>query len=172
MSKNKFHLASDNFYRMLLSDIQPYHMPLIFSNKGFYNTVKSNDEFKILGDAISNENDLRVFKVKSSTIPFVYYINKNSHSLRELSLIHPFQQLKFVDFYKNYYSLILYNCKKSSFSLRYPAKRNSAVYTSRHEQVYKKIINEYRSENPDLVSEDKELKYASTFSFDPSCSVK
>ncbi len=163
MSKNKFHLASDNFYRMLLSDIQPYHMPLIFSNKGFYNAVKSNDEFKILGDAISNENDLRVFKVKSSTIPFVYYINKNSHSLRELSLIHPFQQLKFVDFYKNYYSLILYNCKKSSFSLRYPAKRNSAVYTSRHEQVYKKIINEYRSENPDLVSEDKELKYASTF---------
>lgn len=163
MDKTRFHLASDDFYRILLSDIQPYHMPLIFSNKGFYKAVKSNNRFKSLSKIISDENDLRRFEVKNSTVPFFYSINKNSHSLRELSLIHPFQQLKFVDFYKNYSSLILYNCKKSRFSLRYPAKRNSTVYTSRNKKIYKKFINEYKSENPDLVSKDKEFKYASTF---------
>lgn len=162
MNKVKFHLSSDDFYRMLLSDIQPYHMPLIFNNEGFYHAVKLNDRFKALSDTINDKDDLRTFEVKT-TIPFFYYINKNSHSLRELSLIHPFQQLKFVDFYKTYYSLILYNCKKSSFSLRYPAKKNSTVYTPRHKKVYEKIINEYKSDNLDLVSEDKGFKYASTF---------
>ena len=34
MSKTKFHLSSDDFYRVLLSDVQPYHMPMIFSNEG------------------------------------------------------------------------------------------------------------------------------------------
>lgn len=162
MSKAKFHLSSDDFYRVLLSDIQPYHMPMIFSNEGFYSAVKTNDRFRNLSKEINNKDDLRTFEVKT-TIPFVYYINKNSQSLRELSLIHPFQQLKFVDFYKNYYPLFLYYCKKSSFSLRYPAKRNSTVYDSRHKKIYEKIINEYKSDSPDLVSDDRGFKYASTF---------
>lgn len=163
MSKTKFHLSSDDFYRVLLSDVQPYHMPMIFSNEGFYYAVKSNNKFKALSEEIDDNNDLRTFEVATSTVPYVYYINKNSHSLRELSLIHPYQQLKFVDFYNNYHSLILYYCKKSSFSLRYPAKRNSTVYSSRHKKIYEKIINEYKSEHPDLVSDDKIFKYASTF---------
>ncbi len=162
MGKTKFQLSSDDFYRMLLSDIQPYHMPMIFNNEGFYDAVKSNDRFKVLSEKIDDKNDLRKFEV-NATVPYVYYINKKSHSLRELSLIHPYQQLKFVDFYSNYHTLILYYCKKSSFSLRYPAKRNSIVYNSRHKEIYEKIINEYKSEHPDLVSDDKSFKYASTF---------
>jgi len=162
MSKTKFHLSSDDFYRMLLSDIQPYHMPMIFNNEGFYDAVKSTDRFKVLSEKIDDKNDLRKFEV-NTTVPYVYYINKTSHSLRELSLIHPYQQLKFVDFYSNYYPLILFYCRKSSFSLRYPAKRNSIVYNSRHKEIYEKIINEYKSEHPDLVSDDKSFKYASTF---------
>ena len=163
MSQTKFYLSSDDFYRVLLSDIQPYHMPMIFNNEGFYHAIKSNNRFKALSKEISDKDDLRNFEVATTTVPYVYYINKNSHSLRELSLIHPYQQLKFVDFYTKYHSLILYYCKKSSFSLRYPAKRNSTVYNSRHKKIYQKIINEYKSEHPDLVSDDKEFKYASTF---------
>ncbi|WP_201542160.1 hypothetical protein [Psychrobacter faecalis] len=89
MSKTKFHLSSDDFYRVLLSDVQPYHMPMIFSNEGFYYAVKSNNKFKALSEEIDDNNDLRTFEVATSTVPYVYYINKNSHSLRELSLIHP-----------------------------------------------------------------------------------
>jgi len=137
-------------------------MPMIFNNEGFYDAVKSTDRFKVLSEKIDDKNDLRKFEV-NTTVPYVYYINKTSHSLRELSLIHPYQQLKFVDFYSNYYPLILFYCRKSSFSLRYPAKRNSIVYNSRHKEIYEKIINEYKSEHPDLVSDDKSFKYASTF---------
>lgn len=53
MSKTKFHLSSDDFYRVLLSDVQPYHMPMIFSNEGFYYAVKSNNKFKALSESLS-----------------------------------------------------------------------------------------------------------------------
>ena len=77
MSKTKFHLSSDDFYRMLLSDVQPYHMPMIFSNEGFYYAIKSNNRFKALSEEIDDNNDLRAFEVATSTVPYVYYINKN-----------------------------------------------------------------------------------------------
>lgn len=162
VSKRKYHLASDDYYRVLLSDLQPYHMPLIFSNKGFYEAVKSNNRFNEVNKSLVSE-DLRKFEVRHATVPFFYYISKNSNSLRELSLIHPYQQLNFVDFYKNYYSLILYYCSKSKFSLRYPSKKNSTVYTLRRGKVYEKLIKQFKSDHPDLASEDKEFKYASTF---------
>ena len=162
VSKRKYHLASDDYYRVLLSDLQPYHMPLIFSNKGFYEAVKSNNRFNEVNKSLDSE-DLRKFEVRHATVPFFYYISKNSNSLRELSLIHPYQQLNFVDFYKNYYSLILYYCSKSKFSLRYPSKKNSTVYTLRRGKVYEKLIKQFKSDHPDLASEDKEFKYASTF---------
>lgn len=163
MSKTKFHLATDDFYRVLLSDIQPYHMPLIFNNEGFYKAVKTNDRFRDIAKDLPDD-DFRRFNLKNKpTIPYIYFINKDSSSLRELSLIHPFQQLEFVDFYQEYQSLILYYCNKSRFSLRYPAKKNSTVYRPRNKNTYEKLINEYKTDNPDLVNDDKELKYASTY---------
>lgn len=37
--KNKVLLSSDDFYRVLITDTQPYHMPIIFNNYGFYNAI-------------------------------------------------------------------------------------------------------------------------------------
>ena len=68
MSKTKFHLSSDDFYRVLLSDVQPYHMPMIFSNEGFYYAVKSNNKFKALSEEIDDNNDLRTFEVATSGV--------------------------------------------------------------------------------------------------------
>ena len=164
MSKKKFHLPSDDFCRVLLSELQPYHMPMIFSNEGFYNATKNN---KFYHSVISNnrqQNKKYIIDTEvKHTIPYIYHINKDSYSTRELALIHPYQQIKFVDFYKKYYSLIIFYCGESKFSLRYPVKRNSTVYDPKYKNVYEKYINEYKSEAIDLASDEKSLKYASNF---------
>lgn len=128
--KSKILLSSDDFYRVLITDTQPYHMPIIFNNYGLYNAIdkskKSIDFYEIfikdLGLTNVNSSD---FLNDKYTIPFEYQISKNIHSFRSLKLTHPLHQLKFVDFYRKFYTIILYNCGRSEFSLRYPSKVNS-----------------------------------------------
>jgi hypothetical protein len=54
------------------------------------------------------------------TIPFVFNIRHKSSDFRELSIIHPINQLKVVDFYTKYSPLILYYSTISKFSIRKP----------------------------------------------------
>ena len=63
--------------------------------------------------------------LKNYTIPYTYQINKNEYEKREISLIHPFAQLKICDFYFKYETVILYNTCKSDISLRHPVKISS-----------------------------------------------
>ena len=55
------------------------------------------------------------------TLPFSYQIMHKRGKFRELTVIHPADQIKMVSFYEKYKSLILYYCQQSRFSLRYPS---------------------------------------------------
>lgn len=55
-----------------------------------------------------------------NTIPFVFNIRHKSSDFRELSIIHPINQLEVVDFYTKYSPLILYYSTVSEFSIRKP----------------------------------------------------
>ncbi|STZ07439.1 Reverse transcriptase (RNA-dependent DNA polymerase) [Moraxella caprae] len=171
--KSKILLSSDDFYRVLITDTQPYHMPIIFNNYGLYNAIdkskKSIDFYEIfikdLGLTNVNSSD---FLNNKYTIPFEYQISKNIHSFRSLKLIHPLDQLRFVDFYRKFYTIILYNCGRSEFSLRYPSKVNSAVFRLKNDDIYQKLmseddLDECQSNEHKVDIENNNQEFASSF---------
>lgn len=131
MKKQKI---KQSIYRILLSEVLPYELPLIISNNRFYN-IADKLRLKVVNNKVEHRSSKEYDKwadafvlllngtsaMKSS---FNYYINKgDGKTARELVLIHPFMQMKMLEFYKKYDSLILNFCQKSNFSIRYPYKR-------------------------------------------------
>lgn len=133
--------------RVLFSDMLPYEVPLIFSNRYFYrflvkNEIRiendkicwkkniNNEELSILGfilnvqtDALQTEGFYRIKEkdIKSlCRIPFTYRILHKPNKARELTVINPANQILMVDFYDKYKSLMLYYTNLDRFSLRHP----------------------------------------------------
>lgn len=152
--------------RVLLSDMLPYELPLIFSNRYFYRFLVKNG-IHVNGDKIIwNENvsdgtlqilafilganmsnmkangyvtcDDSSLKKNFQTIPFSYRILHKPTKSRELSLIHPRNQILMVDFYDRYKSLMLYYCSLDKYSLRYPNK--VACYFYYRDKLHKTLI--------------------------------
>lgn len=152
--------------RVLFSDMLPYELPLIFSNRHFYRFLVKNG-IHIDGDKIVwNDNipdgalqilafilgtnmsgmkkrnyvaykDENVIK-KFQTIPFSYKILHKPTKSRELSVIHPRNQILMVDFYDKYKSLMLYYCSLDKYSLRHPHK--VACYFYYRDKLHKTLI--------------------------------
>lgn len=137
--------------RVVFSDVLPYELPLIFSNRYFYRFLVRNgiwieisregqdtlhwnktEDKGILGLlAIIFCRKISEFEGKDSLLlnvhdlkrfPFVYSIQHKPLKHRFLSLIHPANQIKVVDLYNRYKDAIIYLCSKSNFSIRYPSK--------------------------------------------------
>jgi hypothetical protein len=69
------------------------------------------------------------FKLKHIlSIPFKFRVAHNNNDFRELTVIHPLNQLSLVDFYDKYKYTIIYNTGISKFSLRKPSKVSSLKY--------------------------------------------
>jgi hypothetical protein len=112
----------DDANRILLTEILPYEVPMLFSNDGFYSIVSSNKHVHFF-------DKLRRIKERFG-IPFNYEIAKSNNSdTRLLSIIHPINQLPFVEFYKKYDSIIIHLCSKSPFSLRKVTKVAKFCYS-------------------------------------------
>jgi hypothetical protein len=98
--------------RVILTELLPYEVPMLFSNEGFYNILKNNN----LQYFIAKIDD--IYKIEYA-LPFNYEIKKNiTGDTRLLSVIHPFIQLKFIELFQDYDSLMLHLCSKSPISLR------------------------------------------------------
>lgn len=131
--------------RVLFSDILPYEVPIIFTNRYFYrflvrNHISLDSEGKLTWkeNVSSGVKNILAFLFNTTvdqnltnkkfpqTIPFTYKILHKPNKYRELSIIHPANQLEIVNFYETYKHLILYYCGQDKFSLRYP--NNVAYY--------------------------------------------
>lgn len=137
--------------RVVLSDVLPYELPLIFSNRYFYKFLVSNgiwielgtdgkdvlhwnktEEKGLLGllailfchkvSDFEGTDSLQLESYDLKHIPFVYSIQHKPLQHRYLSLIHPANQIKVVEFYNKFKDAIIYLCSKSHFSIRYPNK--------------------------------------------------
>ena len=134
--------------RVLLSDVLPYELPVIFTNRYFYRYLVSNgikfdgnelswkdginkDALAVLNfifspylnkDLTTSTNNQEKISNKTVSIPFLYKIQHKPHRLRRLALIHPMNQIEIVSFYEKYKSLILYYCGQDEFSLRHPER--------------------------------------------------
>lgn len=155
--------------RVLFSDVLPYELPVIFSNRYFYRYLLEcgikvrNDKleydsnmpagakqmlYMIFG--CKNDNDLRYLKfdnASQSTIPFSYQILHKPTKARTLAVIHPANQIEVVGFYEKYKSLILYYCGRDEFSLRHPKK--VACYFYYRDRLHNKLLGK-KADNIEL----------------------
>ncbi len=149
--------------RVILSDVLPYEVPIIFSNRYFYRFLKNN-KIEIKDNVLKYANDfkndnkdafeallailcnLTEDKIQNNqcilakndctdvTIPFSYKIDHKENNFRELTVIHPINQLIIIDFYNKYKELMLYYCSLSKYSIRKPY--NIARYTFFNDKLH------------------------------------
>lgn len=112
--------------RTVLSDVLPYEAPLTFSNRYFYRYLikrehaQQSEDFRTKHVKAFAEIESILFAVDARTSPFCFVINHKKTDFRTLNVIHPSNQVKVLDFYEKYKSLIIYYCSISPFSIRRP----------------------------------------------------
>lgn len=156
----KVKINKDDKARILLTELLPYELPMLFSNEGFYQIISNGNYFMFFDriNQLSKANgDGRKFG-----IPFNYDIRKNIEGeTRTLSVIHPYCQYYFIELYEKYDSLMLHLCSKSQFSLRRISKVAKFFYSPDF------VYSEDSHKNADLEVEpemlDTETKYLKSY---------
>lgn len=169
--------------RVILSDILPFEVPVTFTNRHFYSYLLSC-KIKLDGEKISiNKNNTPanqeivklLFGINSAkpfvdgkvnfkeddrdSIPFGYKIVHKENDFRELTIIHPKNQLAVIEFYDKYRDLILYYSSISSFSIRKPYR--IAKYTYFKDQLHLEKLAELTDE----IVEQNDLEYENLKTF-------
>ena len=156
----KVKINKDDKARILLTELLPYELPMLFSNEGFYQII-SNGNYSKFFDRI-NQLSKAGGDGKKYGIPFNYDIRKNIEGeTRTLSVIHPYCQYYFIELYEKYDSLMLHLCSKSHFSLRRISKVAKFFYSPDF------VYSEDNHKNADLEVEpemlDIETKYLKSY---------
>lgn len=169
--------------RVVLSDVLPFEIPVTFSNRHFYDFLTAN-KVELVGNKIRwerNEQSLNEvikllfdFRDKTvttneigvnkkwelKTIPFNYKISHKENDFRELTIVHPKNQLALIDFYEANKQLILHYCSLSPFSIRRAEK--VAKYIFHKDKTHKAKIS--KSQDYETIEEyDKEYESLKTF---------
>ncbi len=156
----KISINKDDKARILLTEILPYEVPMLFSNEGFYKIV-SGGKYSIFFKKIHELSNAGSGKKKYG-IPFNYEIRKNiKGETRTLSIIHPYCQFHFIELYEKYDSLMLNLCSKSQLSLRRISKVAKYYYSPDFVYSEENHKNEELEIEPDILSED--TKYLKSY---------
>ncbi len=145
--------------RVLLTELLPYEVPMLFSNEGFYNIIRSEKlsyfETKLKGTKYKNWDE-------QFTLPFNYEIKKNIiGETRTLSVIHPITQKRYIKLFEDYDSLMLHLCSKSPFSLRKINKIAKFYYSPNFVFEEENLINPEREVEPEIL--DAESQYIKSY---------
>lgn len=183
--------------RVILSDLLPYELPVTFSNRHFYDfivenkieinndkiTWKKNDAilketikllFGFNNDNIEIETDEQIHFKRDAliTIPFGYKISHKEKDFRDLTVIHPKNQLALIEFYEKHKELILFYCNISPFSIRKAHKVAKFTYHKdkthfenlAHDHEHKSI-EEFEKEYENLKAFFVYKKYSNVYKF-------
>ncbi|MCD8403892.1 antiviral reverse transcriptase Drt3b [Tenacibaculum finnmarkense] len=161
--------------RVVLSDVLPYETPVTFSNRYFYKYLVNRQKFYVKLSKLRNKEKANfvlkhgkayseiesiLFGIKAKAKPFNFNITHKQNDFRELCVIHPFNQLKMVDFYEEYKSLIIYYSSLSPFSIRKPSK--VANFTFYNDVLHKK--NEDKNlQHSQIEQDDSEYENLKSF---------
>jgi len=169
--------------RVILSDVLPFEIPITYSNRHFYNFLVKNkirlitspdgskkivwqDENSFIGeilkllfgfrqDKVILNNKIEISsKTDLKKIPFSFKISHKDNDFRDLTIIHPKNQLDIIDFYENYRDIILYYSSISQFSIRKPNKVAKYIY-----QKPKKKKKEFGKEIDEKDNSESKTKY-------------
>ena len=137
---------SKSIFRVVLTEVLPYERPLFFSNRFFARFLKYY-QVSISGNrlvALRHKDDEGLDEFlhllsgeKEERINYNYSISKDGLIKgRQLTVMHPFHQVKAMEFYDRYSKLIIYFCSKSKFSIRYPSSVSSQLkWSSKFDKV-------------------------------------
>jgi hypothetical protein len=160
MSKIKINKADPN--RILLTELLPYEVPMLFSNDGYYNILLDENNYTFLRKIKSLSQATCDREKRKYGIPFIYEIKKSvDGDSRILSVIHPLNQYNFIEFYQKYDSMILHLCSKSPFTLRRPSKIAKYCYSPDLVFDEDELKNEEVEIEPDIL--DQETKYVKSY---------
>lgn len=115
-------------YRVLLTEVLPYEVPLWFTNDYYHDACTIGNHFNSrqpLGKMLQVHGSNQEFHV-----PFSYRVIRDEGGIRELSIMHPAVQLSVCEFYSKYSEVILHFCEKSEYSLRAPTSVACRFYES------------------------------------------
>lgn len=145
--------------RVILTELLPYEVPMLFSNEGYYNIIKNGEieyfENKVKGTSYKNWSE-------QFTLPFNYDIKKNIiGDTRILSVIHPFTQRRYIDLFENYDSLMLHLCSKSPFSLRKINKIAKFYFSPNFVFDEENLVNPDKEVEPEIL--DAESQYIKSY---------
>lgn len=155
----KVKINKEDKSRIILTELLPYEVPMLFSNEGLYNILKNGEleyfEDKVRGSRYKNWNE-------QFTLPFNYDIKKNIiGDTRTLSVIHPFTQKRYISLFENYDSLMLHLCSKSPFSLRKINKIAKFYFSPNFVFEEENLINPDREVEPEVL--DSESQYIKSY---------
>ncbi|MCG8411630.1 MAG: RNA-directed DNA polymerase [Bacteroidales bacterium] len=161
---SKIKINRDDKNRVLLTELLPYEVPMLFSNDGFYSIISSGNwkyflkKFQKFNMYPYNANQNK----GSYGIPFNFDIRKSAlGGTRTLSVIHPLNQLAFIDFYNKYDAVLQHLCSKSPFSLRQISKVAKFCYSP--DMVFEEDTHKSQEAEtePDVL--DKETKLLKSY---------
>jgi Reverse transcriptase (RNA-dependent DNA polymerase) len=194
LSKKKKIFVKYKKERVILSDVLPFEIPVTFSNRQLYHFLLSCritlEEDKLIikkNNTVANQEIVKLlfgishdrtfdplgaisFKEKI-TIPFSYKIVHKENDFRELSVIHPKNQVLVTDFYNRYRELILYYNNISPFTIRKPHRIAKYTYfidslhLERLADINDEIVEEYDKEYENLKTFFVYKKYSNIYKF-------
>ncbi|MFZ6708469.1 antiviral reverse transcriptase Drt3b [Undibacterium sp. TC9W] len=156
--KTAIKVDKTDYCRVLITETLPQETPVIFSNEGFYQRVKSQPGanepvLKLIIDSLIENQENKY------TIPFLYKIRKNALGYRRLALLHPTSQWRIKSFYEKYEKLICYYCSRSKASIRAPHRIASSFF-------YRNPLgnlNQYKYGSVHAASTDLVFRHSSSF---------
>lgn len=151
----------NNKYRVLLTEVLPYELPLVLNNEAFYENMQ-DETLRNLFLSVFND------KIKKSgwTIPFDYDIRRiGGERSRKLSLMHPLTQLDCVEHYAQYNDYMINLCSFSPYSVRHIVKKAMCIFPS--EEVDKETASDDELERlVELEDEKVDVRYRSYFKYE------
>ncbi len=151
----KIKINKEDKSRILLTELLPYEVPMLFSNEGFYSIVSNNNYDYFFQKIKTNWG-------KKYALPFNYEIKKNIYGeTRTLSIIHPFIQHRYIELFEKYDSLMLHLCSKSPFSLRKIHKIAKFYFSPNFVFEEESIVNPDKEVEPEIL--DSETKYIKSY---------
>ena len=102
-----------NSIDIILTDMRPVELPMIFTLKIFYDFLTNNKiQFRI------ENNKNKFIDNQWHATPLKFYVLKNDFSFRELSLPNPLSMVESVYFVENYQNDVINCMDRSCFSIR------------------------------------------------------
>ena len=151
----------NNKFRVLLTEVLPYELPIVLNNEAFYENML-DDSIRCLFMSVFNGR----LKAGDWTIPFDYNIRRmGGEKSRKLSLMHPLTQLDCVEFYAKYDEYMINLCLRSPYSIRHIDKKAKCVFPP--EETEENNIPDDVMERPIELDEDNiETRYRSYFKYE------